>query len=159
MGTTLDLTRPWRIGLCWAGSPQHKNDANRSLPTRALDTLFDVGGRVEYVSLQKGAREDEYPQATRTEIADFLDTANVIADLDMVVTVDTSVAHLAGAMGKPTLTLIPAVPDFRWMIESETTPWYASMRLVRQDEPGTWTGAITRVRQAIAALVAEEKAA
>lgn len=104
---------------------------------------------MQFVSVQKGAREDEYPEAETVSVSDYLDTAAILDSCDAVVTVDTSVAHLAGAMAKPTHLLVAAVPDPRWLTTRTDTPWYASMTLHRQERPGTWTTAIASVKRAL----------
>jgi hypothetical protein len=141
------VPRP-RTGLAWKGSARHANDRNRSLPPELAARLArglrgTVGLQVEDasagpaipVALEVGSR-----------IADWDDTAAIIARLDLVVTVDTAVAHLAGALGKPVWTLLPYSPDWRWGLGGETTPWYPSMRLFRQPRPGDWACVIDRVR-------------
>jgi tetratricopeptide (TPR) repeat protein len=146
-----------RIGIAWAGRPTHNNDINRSMalaefaPIAALD-------KVALVSLQKGpgtaAIADYFGRAPLlnlgTEINDFLDTMSIIETLDIVVTVDTSVAHLAGAMGKPVWVLLPYAPDWRWLLEREDSPWYPTARLFRQARPGDWAGVLRRVAEALA---------
>lgn len=142
-----------RVGLVWAGNPNHKNDRNRSLPTRFLAELGGATG-IEWISLQKGqstpdslSMRDAAPALT-----DFSDTAGLIANLDLVVSVDTSVAHLAGALGKPVWVLLPYAPDWRWMLEREDSPWYESMRLFRQNEPGAWPEVLQNVLRALGRL-------
>ena len=143
-----------RIGIVWAGRAQHRNDANRSVPLGALAPLL---ARPGIVSLQRELREGDadvlarHPGLLRLgeEFGDFADTAAVIAQLDCVISADTSVAHLAGAMGKPVWILIPFVPDFRWMLEREDSPWYPGARLFRQSRPGDWDGVVRRVAQAL----------
>jgi tetratricopeptide (TPR) repeat protein len=144
-----------RIGLVWAGNPKHKNDRNRSIPPGKLASLADVAG-VSFVSLQKG----EAPAAPEklklldltSELTDFTETAALISNLDLVITVDTAVAHLAGAMGKPVWILLPAVPDWRWMLKREDSPWYPTTRLFRQAAPGDWTGVVKRIVSELAHL-------
>ncbi len=139
-----------KIGLCWAGSPTHYNDRNRSCPLSEWLTLRDIPG-VSFVSLQTGP-ESKSPQASwlafdvTEHLTDYAETAAAIENLDLVITVDTSVAHLAGALGKPVWTLLPFLPDWRWGLHGETTPWYASMRLFRQPRPGDWTSVLARVK-------------
>ena len=87
------------------------------------------------------------------EIADFSDTAALIQNLDLIISVDTAVAHLAGALGKPVWTLLPFVPDWRWMLEREDSPWYPTMRLFRQPSPGDWESVIVRIKEALKELV------
>jgi hypothetical protein len=141
-----------RIGLVWAGRPNHGNDRNRSITLRHLAPLAALDD-VALVSLQKdkaGAQSGSYFGAApfinlAPEIRDFVDTAAVIDALDLVVTVDTSVAHLAGAMGKPACVLLPFAPDWRWLRHRADSPWYPSLRLFRQAHMGDWSDTIARV--------------
>lgn len=148
------------VGFAWAGSPGHTNDALRSLPSAQLSSLLD-GVSAQWVSLQVGARTDELmnlPATVRSHVADaaptlidFADTAHVISALDRVVTVDTSIAHIAGALGVPTLLLIPFVPDWRWQLVREDSPWYPSVRILRQPSAGDWSSVIARVHRELSA--------
>ncbi len=150
----------FKVGLVWAGKPSHRNDRNRSIPFRALLPLLDLP-RVCFVALQKGeAAEDIHALGAEAlihsigpRLRDFADTAAVIARLDLVVTADTAVAHLAGALGRPVWTLLPRSPDWRWQLDREDSPWYPTMRLFRQERPGDWPEVVTRVRAALAARV------
>jgi Flp pilus assembly protein TadD len=151
-----NLPRP-RIGLAWSGNLLHLNDRNRSVALDALKPLLETPAG--FVSLQKAYRDGDRERLAALGLADvsgdlhdFADTAGLIAALDLVITVDTSVAHLAGAMGKPVLLLLPFAPDFRWLHEGESTPWYPSMRLLRQTAPGDWSGPIRQAAEAIAAF-------
>ena len=149
----LPQRRP-RIGLAWSGTRSHDNDLNRSVPLGMLAPLLDLPG-VTFVSLQHEVRaEDAALLASRTgliqvaaEFRDFADTAAAIASLDAVVSVDTAVAHLAGAMGKPLFLLLPFAADFRWLRERRDSPWYPTARLYRQAAFGDWDGAIAALRQ------------
>jgi ADP-heptose:LPS heptosyltransferase len=135
-------TKP-RIGLVWSGSTGHKNDHNRSF---RLDALTQhLSDRFEYVCLQKELREVDRVALEKSEIKnfgaelnDFTDTAALCELMDVVISVDTSVAHLAGALGKPVLLLLPFVPDWRWMLESVYSPWYPTMRILRQKSTKIW---------------------
>jgi hypothetical protein len=151
-----------KVGLVWRGNPRFENDAARSLP--GLSTLAPLG-RVPGVrpfSLQKGPGEAEaaagVPGLDVTDLApalgDFADTAALIAGLDLVITVDTACAHLAGALGKPCWVLLPAwMPDWRWLEGRDDTPWYpGTMRLFRQERDGEWGEVVERVIEALAAL-------
>ena len=141
-----------RIGLAWAGRATHKNDHNRSI---ALERLTPILSRpaTRLVSLQRELRREDAAILARhpgilqlgDEIQDFADTAAVISLLDLVVSVDTSVAHLAGALGRPVWILLPFAPDFRWMLEREDSPWYPSARLFRQPAPGDWDSIVRRL--------------
>jgi tetratricopeptide (TPR) repeat protein len=134
-----------KCGLVWAGNPIHPNDKNRSLPTNVLNDLIQAPG-VTFVSLQKNATPPQGIQNIAGELHDFADTAATLSQLDLLIAADTSVAHLAGAMSIPVWTLIPFAPDWRWMLKSETTAWYPTMRLFRQPSPGDWPTVIRRVK-------------
>jgi tetratricopeptide (TPR) repeat protein len=143
--------RNLRIGLVWSGSSGHKGDAIRSISLRSLLPLADLDA--EFVSLQKEVRGDDATALKERgdivhfgdELNTFADTAAVIANLDLVISVDTSVAHLAGALAKPVWVLLPFLPDFRWLLDREDSPWYPTARLFRQQAPGDWSGVISRV--------------
>jgi len=168
-----DLVKLWskrmeasgfKVGLVWAGRPQHDNDRNRSMRLEELLPLAKIRGIALY-SLQKGPAEEALAKPpngmTVTPLggrfADFADTAAAIANLDLVITVDTAVAHLAGAMGKPVWTLLPMVPDWRWLLECEDSPWYPTMRLFRQETAGDWSGVVTAVAKALRAELRKGK--
>ena len=145
-----------RIGLAWSGSTLHHNDALRSIPLAKLTPLFQSGD--VWVSLQKDPRDRDRPALEASgicdptaELGDFADTAALISALDLVITVDTSVAHLAGALGKPVWVMLPFAPDFRWMLRREDSPWYPSMRLFRQQRSGDWDGVIAKISQTLQA--------
>jgi hypothetical protein len=125
------------IGIAWKGSALHTNDRNRSMPRELAKGLVRSGAT--FVNLQLGepalAAEMIDPAPP---LASWEDTAGLVSQLDLVVSVDTAVAHLAGAMGKPVLLLVPFSPDWRWGTGGEETPWYPDMRLLRQREPGGW---------------------
>ena len=140
-----------RVGICWAGNPNHKNDRNRSIPWAALADLASLTD-VEWVSLQKG-RTPEAGLLMRDAAAglgDFADTAGLIENLDLVISVDTSVAHLAGALGRPVWILLPFAPDWRWMLDRPDSPWYSRARLFRQAETGKWRPVVKDVAVAVA---------
>ncbi|RJQ82980.1 MAG: tetratricopeptide repeat protein [Desulfobacteraceae bacterium] len=145
-----------RIGLVWSGRPQHTNDRNRSCALTDLMPLLQLPG-VRFYGLQKGPGADQvrglpagidFTDLGR-ELNDFSDTAAVLANLDLVISVDTAVVHLAGAMGRPVWVLIPFIPDWRWAMTGETTPWYPSMRLFRQTRPKDWAGVVERMRRVL----------
>jgi tetratricopeptide (TPR) repeat protein len=150
LGHSVTNNRP-RVGLVWSGSTAHKNDKNRSLPLATLVSMFELP--VDWVCLNPEWRDADaawlaqHPQVVleRPVLTDFAETARVIAQLDCVITVDTSVAHLAGAMGKPVWILLPTGPDYRWLLEREDSPWYPTARLFRQAERGDWSGVVSRV--------------
>ncbi|MDR3684472.1 MAG: tetratricopeptide repeat protein [Geothrix sp.] len=134
-----------RVGLAWAGSPGHKRDSERSLPPALLAPLTALPG-VSWYSFQLGATEEPpLPGLVSLDpsIRNFSDTAYALTSMQLVITVDTALAHLAGAMGIPTLLLVAFLPDFRWMMGREDSPWYPTMRIYRQPVPGAW-GAVLR---------------
>lgn len=148
-----------RIGVVWAGAPAHQNDAQRSI---SLDLFLQLMQEdLDYYVLQKQLSKQEKTHIAvmrsfgkslhvlADQLGDFADTAAVIAELDLVITVDTSVAHLAGALGKPVWILLPYEADFRWMQERRDSPWYASARLFRQAQPGDWTTVLREVKIAL----------
>lgn len=141
-----------RVGVVWAGNPKHKNDANRSVAIQAFQDLFALQD-VFWVSLQEGARAKELQKAAcsvwdvSAELSDFAETAALIANLDLVIAADTAVAHLAGAMGKETWVLLPYIAEWRWQLKREDTPWYPTMRLFRQRQPGDWPEVLGRVKE------------
>jgi Tfp pilus assembly protein PilF len=142
------------IGLAWAGERAHDNDINRSMRLEALAPLLDLAD-VQFVSLQHDVRETDAPLlAQRADVVsiggqftDFADTAAAIAALDLVIAVDTAVAHLTGALGKPLFLLLPFAADFRWLRERADSPWYPTARLFRQPRFGDWAGAVEAVRE------------
>lgn len=151
----LSGSRGFRVGLCWAGDPANKNDARRSLALAALEPLLKVPGAF-WVSLQKGpacAQLAQFPQVSindwTDELSDFADTAALIVHLDLVVSVDTAVAHLAGALGKPVWMLYSGDEDRRWEVLDDARRLYTQARLFRQSESGDWR---TPVNAAAAAL-------
>jgi Flp pilus assembly protein TadD len=143
-----------KIGLVWAGRPTHANDRNRSM---SLDSLAGLAAiqNAHWISLQKGEAAGQIKTAPfaisdwTNELNDFSDTAALIANLDLVICVDTAIAHLAGALGKPAWVLLPLVPDWRWMIGRADSPWYPSVRLFRQDRVGDWRAPIEKIREAL----------
>lgn len=147
-----------RVGLVWAGNPQHRNDARRSITPRLLTSLVNLDG-VQVISLQQRDPGSSLPEPLRPGVRDlggqlrsFNDTAHALLQLSLLVTVDTSVAHLSGALGVPTLLLVPFVPDWRWMLNRTDTPWYRSLRLVRQNTLFSWDSVLTTAQREIAAL-------
>jgi len=141
-----------RVGLAWSGHPKNARDHERSIPFARLAPLIAVSG-ICFVSLQKDVRAadaDDFHQCSAVidlgpALRDFADTAAAIAQLDLVITVDTAVAHLAGAMGKPVWVLLPRVPDFRWLLDRATSPWYPSARLFRKSQLDSWDVVIAGV--------------
>jgi len=156
---TLDSSGGFKVGLVWAGNPKHKNDANRSVGFEQFQPLLDMEG-IDFYSLQVGERSrdigapglsglDGKISDLGKDLGDFADTAAAIGQLDLVITVDTSVAHLAGALAKPVWTLLPWVPDWRWLLDRDDSPWYPTMRLFRQPAAGDWDAVIGEVRAAL----------
>jgi len=143
------ISAKWKVGIAWAGNPDHQRDFDRSCGLAALAPLASVPD-VALISLQKGpaAAETATPPPGMTlhdftsDLATFAETAALIANLDLVIAVDTSVAHLAGALGKPVWTLLAFAPDWRWLLNRNDSPWYPTMRLFRQTTPGDWTDVI-----------------
>jgi FkbM family methyltransferase len=150
-----------KVGIVWAGSPQHSNDRNRSLTLAEMLPLAGIPGVVLY-SLQAGPRVGDlakvaHPALVRDlsrYLGDFAETAGVVDQLDLVICADTAVAHLAAALGKPVWVLTPFSPDWRWMLAREDTPWYPTMRLLRQSEPGRWDDVVARAVEDLGKLAA-----
>jgi tetratricopeptide (TPR) repeat protein/glycosyltransferase involved in cell wall biosynthesis len=145
-----------KVGICWAGNPGHARDFLRSAPLSRFIELAAIPG-VTLFSLQRGEAAEAELRATTPspvvdlapQLGDFRDTAAAIAALDLVITVDTSVAHLAGALGRETWVLLPSVPDFRWMLDREDSPWYPTMRLFRQSAARDWNPVFAQVTSAL----------
>ena len=143
------------MGLVWAGNPTHPNDGVRSISLKQLAPL--AAANVEFHSLQKGPAVSQIAADGRglrlidhhQDLNDYVDTAALISCLDLVIAVDTSVAHLAGALGAPTWVLLPFVADCRWLVARNDSPWYPTMRLFRQTRRGQWDEAIEAVAQAL----------
>jgi uncharacterized protein (TIGR03032 family) len=152
----LESAGPLRVGIVWAGSSTHPHDRQRSCALPAWLPLLRLPGMALY-SLQKGERQQDLAalpadipvQDLAPWLHDFGDLAILLDQLDLIVTVDTAVAHLAGALGKPVWVLLSAVPDWRWGLAGEETPWYPTMRLFRQTRAGDWAAVIQRVAQAL----------
>ena len=151
-------TRP-RIGIAWAGNPRQENDRNRSASLKALVPLLDIDAT--FVSLQKDLRAgDGALLKARADImnlggalADFSDAAALVSRMDAVVSVDTSIAHLAGALGKPVLVLLCFTPDWRWLIGGDTNPWYPTARLFRQAQPQDWDAPVAQAAATLKAML------
>ena len=148
-----------RIGLVWSGNPQHWNDRNRSIPLQTVSRIIVPGAT--FISLQKDPRpEDKAVLCGRTDmidltdhLTDFAETAALISCLDLVITVDTSVAHLAAALGCRTWILLPHVPDWRWLLGRDDSPWYPTARLFRQTATRNYQDVLDRIRTELLALV------
>jgi Tfp pilus assembly protein PilF len=149
-----------RIGLVWAGRPTHGNDFNRSMHLQQLEALAKLE-RVAFISLQMGPTQAEIGRYfgaaplfnLGAEIRDFNDTMAILANIEQLVTVDTAVAHLAGAMGVPVFLMLPYAPDWRWLMTRSDTPWYPSVTLCRQRGPGHWQGVVEQVADALRVTV------
>jgi ADP-heptose:LPS heptosyltransferase len=154
MKLDLDAKR-LKVGVCWAGNWLHKNDKHRSIPLAKFAPLFDAMG-VTFVSLQQlrpgENKEFDTLVANNTDLRsfyfdDFRDTAAAMLNLDMVISVDTSVAHLAATLGIPTKVLVPAFgPDWRWGLGRSDSPWYRSATIYRQPKVGDWVSVIDKLR-------------
>jgi len=145
-----------RVGLVWSGNPRHPRDRSRSMPFRTMARILDADAT--FVSLQKDPRAEDRPALLeRTDVidltahlTDFVETAALVSCLDLVISVDTSVTHLSAALGRPTWTLLPYAPDYRWLLGREDSPWYPSMRLFRQDERRDYAHVIEHVSAELA---------
>ena len=154
-----------KVGVVWAGNPEHVNDHRRSLDLKVLEPLFAAGG-VSFVSLQVGVRAADLKKlkgGVRIDdisgaFGDFAETAAAVSALDLVITVDTSMAHLAGALGKPVWVLLPWVTDWRWMLGREDNPWYPTMRLYRQAPDEPWSTVIARVKHDLTVVAGGDRA-
>lgn len=145
-----ELTRSgYKVGLVWAGSPAHTNDGLRSMSPRFLDMLADLSD-IAWYGLQKPPAIDPPRLPGFIDLSpymhDFLDTAQLIKQLDLVVTVDTAVAHVTGFIGKPAIVMLAYLPDWRWGIDELLTPWYPSLELVRQSKHGDWQGVVNQLK-------------
>ncbi|MCU6616131.1 tetratricopeptide repeat protein [Achromobacter mucicolens] len=149
------LPRPW-VALAWAGRPTHSNDANRSLALADMAPLAVPG--ITYLAIQKGPAAAQAATAPPgmnivpldAEIADFEDTAAILSLADLLVSVDSSPVHLAGALNRPAWVLLPFLPDWRWLLQRSDSPWYPSLQLFRQPAPGDWKPVMHDVGQALA---------
>lgn len=147
----------YRVGLVWQGTPSHLDDQNRSCPLSVFRPLGEMEG-VTFYSLQIGTGGEQLAEActylplvdVTSRIHNFSDTAAMVANLDLVISVDTAVAHLAGALGKPVWLMLPYVSEWRWLQNRDDSPWYPTMRLFRQSSPGDWGELLVRVKQELA---------
>jgi Flp pilus assembly protein TadD len=159
----LDKIDGFKVGICWQGNPQFRGDRYRSFPLRHFADLARIPG-VCLISLQKGAgreqlaevREDlpvvDWADELDEAAGPFMDTAAIMKNLDLVITSDTVIAHLAGAMGVPVWVVLPLVPDWRWLLERSDSPWYPSMRLFRQKRLEDWAGVFAEVQTALSTV-------
>ena len=157
----LPPARGLRIAIVWGGNPAHARDSERSCRLADFAPLIELPG-TEFVSFQVGPRARELRAGWRglvgaagTELTAFEATADALMEVDLVITVDTALAHLAGALGRPVWTLLAFAPDWRWLLGRSDTPWYPTMRLFRQPRPNDWAGAFRAVRAELAARLAQ----
>jgi tetratricopeptide (TPR) repeat protein len=150
-----------RIGLAWSGSITHANDQRRSVPLKMLTRLLEADA--SFVSLQKDPRPDDSAVLVQHDqiidltahLTDFAETAALLSCLDLVITADTSVAHLAGALGRPTWIMLPYVPDYRWLLDRGDSPWYPTVRLFRQDAARDYAPVVDRIRGELTAQLSK----
>jgi hypothetical protein len=153
-----------RVGLAWSGNTNHPKNRSRSIPFALLEPLFRLEG-VHFFSLQMGPPAEELAaiQARITDLApatgDMADTAAQMAHMDLVISIDTSIAHLAGALGKPVWVLLCRLPDWRWLLDREDSPWYPTARLFRQPRMGDWPPVVEKVRTALRELCVQKPSA
>jgi hypothetical protein len=146
-----------RVALAWSGRASHVNDRNRSIALAELEPLLAIPG-ISFVSIQRELRAADADRLAREsclvhlgdDLNDFADTAAVLALADLVISVDTAVAHLAAAMGRPTFVLLPFQPDWRWTLQGDRSRWYPQARLFRQPIPGDWKNVLRRVGEELA---------
>jgi hypothetical protein len=152
-----------KVGVSWRGNPNHKRDRMRSMNPAWFSRFLDMPG-LTVVSLEKDGRDEECQELgdhlsvlnAGPKLGDMADTAGLIANLDLVISVDTSVAHLAGALGAPVWTLIDRASDWRWLTTRDDSPWYPTMRLFRQPSAGDWDSVVEQVRAELGALSPED---
>jgi ADP-heptose:LPS heptosyltransferase len=150
-----------RVGIAWSGNPQHANDRNRSIPLASIRGI--ATGACSFVALQPQVRDGDRAELAAwhglidagPHLRNFAETAALLQALDLVITVDTSVAHLAGALGRPVWILLPHAPDWRWMLQRTDSPWYPTARLYRQPAIGAWGPVLDRVHQDLQQLAAQ----
>jgi tetratricopeptide (TPR) repeat protein len=155
-------TRP-RIGFAWSGNAENTRDRERSIGLRSLLPLLDI--EATFVSLQKDIRAADAALLKERddilhfgdELEDFSDTAGLISQLDLVISVDTGVAHLAGALGKPVWIMVTYIPDWRWLLDRDDSPWYPTVRLFRQSHIDDWEGTIARVHNALRGFIEDRR--
>jgi hypothetical protein len=155
----LGMERRPKIGFAWSGNAKHVRDRERSIGLSELLPLLDIDAT--FVSLQKEVRAADAETLKKSagilrfddELKDFSDTAALISRLDLIISVDTSIAHLAGALGKPVWVLLTHAPEWRWLLDRDDSPWYPTARLFRQDDARAWDEVIARVRDALPELI------
>jgi ADP-heptose:LPS heptosyltransferase len=153
-GQVLSEEKKLKVGLVWAGNPKHMDDRNRSIPLEKFGFILDTKG-VRFFSLQVGEQteeirrlgyQDQLEDLTGT-LTPFSATAAIMAHLDLIISVDTAPAHLAGAMGRAVWTLVTFAPDWRWMLDRSDSPWYPTMKIFRQKKIGDWDGVLAEVKE------------
>lgn len=148
-----------RVGLTWSGNPKFTGDHNRAMSFVELASLLDLP--CDFISLHKAFRDEEEKEACEQagvrvvsdRLSDFAETAALVMNLDLVISVDTSVVHLAGALGKPVWVLLPFSPDFRWLLDRADSPWYPTARLFRQQQIGQWQPVLAEVKAELSSLL------
>jgi hypothetical protein len=149
-----------RVGISWQGSPTNINDRNRSIELQHFLDILNIEN-VKFFSLQKNTGQKQIVKNSLSQkIVDwsndfnqFTDTSALIQNLDLVISVDTSIAHISGSMGKPTLVLLEKIPDFRWMLDRKDSPWYPAIKLFRQQNQGDWQTVISEVKKELENLI------
>lgn len=150
----IDQGKRYRVGVVWAGHPKHLNNKKRSISFAIFRNLLDIS-QVSWVNLQVGPRAEDLAGTSgevinfSAQLVDFMETAGLVETLDLVITVDTAMAHLAGTMGKRTWILLPFDPDWRWQLDREDSPWYPTVRIFRQRKLGDWQEVVARVKKAL----------
>lgn len=150
----IDHGKKYRVGVVWAGHPKHLNNKKRSISFDIFRNLLDIS-QVSWVNLQVGLRAKDLAVTScdvidfSKDLVDFMETAGLVETLDLVITVDSAMAHLAGTMGKKTWILVPSDPDWRWQLDREDSPWYPTARIFRQHKLGDWQEVVERVKKAL----------
>ena len=149
----------FKIGIAWQGNPKHPDDRRRSIALQEFAPLAHIAG-VELFSLQKGAGVEQLQQVTFPVVdlcgaLGLAETAAVVQNLDLVISIDSAIAHLAGALAVPVWVALAALPDFRWLLGREDSPWYPTMRLFRQSPAGCWQANFARMALEVSKLIAE----
>jgi hypothetical protein len=162
---TSDFGRAFRVGIAWQGNPIFRIDHQRSIPLARFARLAEIEG-VQLISLQKGPGTEQLPSFAKSvndlgnrldeASGPFMDTAAVMKNLDLVISSDTAVPHLAGALGVPVWVALPWVPDWRWLLRCEDCPWYPTMRLFRQTRYGHWDDVFDRIAEELRILATDE---
>ena len=152
--------KKFKVGITWGGNPEHPNDHHRSFKLLQYVPLLETPG-VSFYSFQKGERAQELNELLRDygitdlnqDLCDFQDTAGALKAMDLIISADTAMVHISGAVGQQCWSLIPMRPDWRWMLDRDDSPWYPTMRLFRQTKMCDWDSVILRVRDELQKLV------